>query len=67
MTLGVAAQGIRHAGRKWHRLTRLEAVGAGLADGREDFLGHPVLELAGLWLVRTHDELVEPAFGDDPL
>lgn len=37
-----------------------------LADRREDFACHPVLELAGLGFVRAHDQLVETALGDDP-
>lgn len=32
------------------------------ADGREDDLGHPVLEVLGLPFLGTHDKLVEAAF-----
>ena len=39
-------------------------VHAVLADRREYHAGHPVLEGAGLRLVRAHDELVEAGLGD---
>jgi len=37
-------------------------VPTGLADRRQDFLCHPVLEGLGGFLVRAHDDLVETTF-----
>lgn len=41
-----------------------EGVGAGLADGGEDFARHPVLECAGLGFVRAHDQGVQAGLVD---
>lgn len=40
-------------------------VHAVLTERREDNAGDPVLELASLWSVAAHDELVEATLGDD--
>ena len=42
----------------------VKTVTAGLADGRQDFFGQPVLEDYRVRFVRPHDEFVQAALGD---